>query len=60
MRPLSTSTSKCKTILIGGAGIALVTYEVKAECQTGKVKRMVLEVGTNDVGRGEGTEVMLR
>ena len=33
---------------------------MKAECQAGKVKCMVLEVGTNDVGRGEGKEVMLR
>jgi len=51
---------KGKTISIGGAGIARVADEVKAECQAGKVKRMVLEVGTNDVGRGEGTEIMLR
>ena len=49
-----------KTVSIGGAGIARVMDEVKTEAKAGRVKRMILQVGTNDVGRGEGTEVILR
>ena len=44
-----------EAVAMGGAGIKRVTDEVKAAKQKkGKVDRIVLEVGTNDISRVKG------
>ena len=37
-----------------------IMEEVKSARQKGKVGRIILEAGTDDVSRGEGTEIMLK
>ena len=50
-----------EVVAVGGAGIKRITDEVKdISKKKGKVDRIILEVGTNDISRGEGSEPMLK
>lgn len=49
----------CKVVALGGAGVERLQTACEEVCEKEQFDRVVIEVGTNDVGRRMGSEVLL-